>query len=183
MNNDGPNWSKIFSGGFQLKRLWTIVAGAALSLSLATNTFAHSHLKGSFPEDSDTVTEPLTEIVLEFEGEIEIGSAMDITGIKGGAIKIEEIIVGDGTLTGTLAQPLANDHYEVAYSIISADGHPVEGDFSFKVEVENGAEPVVNNANTSNDAADEESASTIIWIVVAFVVVGAVVALLVRRKR
>ena len=120
-------------GGFILKRMFTAVAAVLLAMSISTSAFAHSHLGGSNPADGDVVTEPLNEIVIEFDGQIEQGSFIDVTTTEGQDIELQEIIIGEGTLTGTVAEPLPNDEYQVNWSIISADGHPLEGEFSFTV--------------------------------------------------
>ena len=120
-------------GGVILKRMFTVVAAISLTMSLSISAFAHSHLEGSNPADGEIVTEPLNEIVLEFDGQIEQGSFIDVKTTKGQAIELQETIIGDGALTGTVAEPLPNDEYQVSWSIISADGHPLEGEFSFTV--------------------------------------------------
>lgn len=96
-----------------MKRIFTAVAATFLATSISTNAFAHSHLGGSNPADGDVVTEPLNEIVLEFDGQIEQGSFIDVTTTEGQAVELQEIIIGEGTLTGTVAEPLPNDEYQV----------------------------------------------------------------------
>ena len=122
-------------GGFILKHIFTAAVIVLLVMSLSNSAFAHSHFKGSNPTDGDVITEPLNEIVLDFDGQIEQGSFIDVTTTSGQAVKLQEIFIGEGTLTGTVAEPLPNDEYQVNWSIISTDGHPLEGDFSFTVNV------------------------------------------------
>jgi methionine-rich copper-binding protein CopC len=134
-------------GGIILKRIFTAAGAVLLAMSISTGAFAHSHLEGSNPADGDIVTEPLNEIVLEFDGQIEQGSYIDVTTAEGEAFEPEETIIGDGTLTASFAEPLANDEYQVTWSIISADGHPMEGEFSFTVNA---------SASEQEEGADEE---------------------------
>ena len=117
-----------------MKRLFTAVAAILLAMSISTSAFAHSHVSGTNPADGEVVTEPLQEITIEFDGGIEQGSFIDVTTTSGEEIDVQDIIIGDGVLTGTLAEPLQNDVYQVNWSIISADGHPLEGEFTFTVE-------------------------------------------------
>lgn len=119
-----------------MKQVFTMIASVLLAMTISTSAFAHSHLGGSNPGDGDVITEPLNEIVLEFDGQIEQGSFIEVTTTEGQAVKIQELIVGEDTLTGTLAEPLPNDEYQVNWSIISGDGHPLEGEFSFTVDAE-----------------------------------------------
>ena len=118
-----------------MKRLFSAVAAILLAMSISTSAFAHSHVSGTNPADGEVVTEPLQEITIEFDGGIEQGSFIDVTTTSGEEIDVQDIIIGDGVLTGTLAEPLQNDVYQVNWSIISADGHPLEGEFAFTVEL------------------------------------------------
>ena len=92
---------------------------------------------------------------------IEQGSFIDVTTTSGEEIDVQDIIVGDGVLTGTLAEPLQNDVYQVNWSIISADGHPLEGEFSFTVELpvsETEEEEIEEPSVTEESSETEESA-------------------------
>lgn len=189
-------------GGVILKRMFTVTAAILLTMSISTSAFAHSHLEGSNPADGDIVTEPLNEIVLEFDGQIEQGSFIDVQTTKGQAIELQEIIIGDGILTGTVAEPLPNDEYQVNWSIISADGHPLEGEFSFTVNasVPESVEEVTEepsettesaeqstedqeNVATADEVGKESSSMTVILIVLLIVIVAGGFFLLTKRKK
>lgn len=195
-------WTVVISlGGVILKLMFTVVA-FLLTMSISTSAFAHSHLGGSNPADGDVVKEPLNEIVLEFDGQIEQGSFIDLTTTEGQAIDMQEIIIGEGTLTGTLAEPLPNDEYKANWSIISADGHPLEGEFTFTVNApvsesvdEESEEPsestessIENQDETSAeeevDETEETSSSTTIMLIViiAVILVGGFFLLRKRKK-
>lgn len=148
-----------------MKRIFSAAIVALLVMCFSTSAFAHSHLHGSNPADGDVVTEPLNEIVLEFDGQIEEGSMIELTTAEGEAVELEDVVIGDGTLTGTVAEPLANNEYQVYWSIISADGHPLEGEFAFTVDAEvpetteeESEEPA--ETETAEDEAAEEQAET-----------------------
>ncbi|WP_170140816.1 copper resistance CopC family protein [Oceanobacillus arenosus] len=188
-----------------MKRIFIAAAAFLLVTCFAAPAFAHSHLHGSNPADGDVVTEPLNEIVLEFDGQIEEGSFIDITTTEGQAVELQDTIIGEGTLTGTVAEPLANDEYQVNWSIISTDGHPMEGEFSFMVdapaaefdeEAANSSETDVNedstdsadqvaeSGETANSAEEESSSSmTVILIVVLVVIVIAGIFFISKRKK
>ena len=182
-----------------MKRIFTVTVAILLAMSISTSAFAHSHIGGSNPADGDVVTEPLKEIVLEFDGKIEQGSYIDVKTTEGKAIKLQEIIIGDGTLTGTIAEPLPNDEYQANWSIISADGHPLEGEFSFTVNVpvpesveERTEEPSKTTEQSTEDqkkaaSADEvekESSSiTVILIVLLVIILAGGFFLLTKRKK
>lgn len=185
-------------GGFILKHIFTAALTVLLVMSLSNSAFAHSHLGGSNPADGDVITEPLNEIVLNFDGQIEQGSFIDVTTTSGQAIELKETIIGEGTLTGTVAEPLPNDEYQVNWSIISKDGHPLEGNFSFTVNapvsetVEKETEEQSETTNAveetteapSADKEEKESSSTTVILIVVFVIlVAGGFFFLTRRKK
>ncbi|MBP2080079.1 copper resistance protein CopC [Oceanobacillus polygoni] len=138
-----------------MKRIFSAAIAALLVTCFSTSAFAHSHIQESNPADGDVVTEPLEEIVLEFDGGIEQGSFIEVTTTAGEAVEVQDIEIGDGTLTGTVAEPLANDEYHVNWSIISADGHPLEGEFTFTVDAEV-PEAVEEEESTESEAVEDE---------------------------
>lgn len=179
-----------------LKRIFTAALTALFTLSIATSTFAHSHLQGSNPADGDILTEPLKEIILEFDSKIEQGSFIEITSATGGPIEIEELIIGEGTLAGTVAEPFVNGDYAVNWSIISADGHPLEGEFSFTVNVPvtvaeeavvleaNESSAVTNQETISAEEIEKESSSiTVIFIALLAVIFVSGLVFFIKRKK
>jgi len=170
----------------------------------SNNAFAHSHLEGSNPADGEVITEALSEIVLDFDGEIEQGSFIDVTTADGQAVELQETAIVENTLTATVAEPFANGEYEVSWSIISADGHALEGEFSFAVDApvsESTEEPSVTSEEndevetseqttesqesgaSDNDAEEESSSMTIIFVVLILVLAAGGVVYFSRRKK
>jgi LPXTG-motif cell wall-anchored protein len=191
------------SGGDILKRIFIAAVVALLSISISTSAFAHSHLSGTNPADGEVVTEPVKEITLEFDGEIEQGSFIDVTTTSGKKIEVQDIVIGEGKLTGTMAEPLPNDEYKVNWSIISVDGHPLEGEFKFavnapvseSVEEEVTEEPsetnetaeqstdVQDNEASADEVESESSSMTVILIVLLAVIVAGGLFFLTKRKK
>ncbi|MFJ7935780.1 copper resistance protein CopC [Sporosarcina sp. NPDC096371] len=144
-----------------MKHIFAAAVIVLLVMSLSNSAFAHSHFGGSNPTDGSVITEPLNEIVLDFDGKIEQGSFIDVTTTSGQGIELQEIIIGEGTLTGTVAEPLPNDEYQVNWSIISTDGHPLEGNFSFTVNapIPESLEKVTEEPSGTTNAVEEPTAS------------------------
>ncbi|MGM9951531.1 MAG: copper resistance protein CopC [Lysinibacillus sp.] len=163
--------------------------------STSATTFAHTHLGSTNPADGDTVTEPLTEITLTFEGQIEQGSTFELANTEGTSVELQDISVADGIMTGTLATPLENGEYIVQWNSISADGHPMEGEFAFTVAVpvtEQAVEqtqPAENEAAPLSDEGQEEKeekssvTSTMLVIVLALVLIMVASFFFLLRKR
>lgn len=136
-----------------LKKIILTLLSCVFIFSAAGNTFAHTHLSSTNPPDGETVTEPLTEVSLTFEGQIEQGSTFDLIDANNEPIELENISIADGVMTGTLTSPLENGTYLVKWSSISADGHPMEGEFSFAVEI-----PIAEETTEETDTIDDEAA-------------------------
>lgn len=161
-----------------LKKIILALFSCVFIFSAAGNTFAHTHLTSTNPADGETITEPLTEITLTFEGQIEQGSTLELTDADNEAVELKGISVADGVITGTLENPLDNGSYLVKWSSISADGHPLEGEFTFAVS--SAAEETTEQSDATEDEAaplaeekDEEKAekSSFTMIMVGIVVV------------
>lgn len=136
-----------------LKKIIAALFTFAVIFSTAGHTFAHTHVESTNPADGETITEPLSEITLTFEGQIEQGSTVELIDENNEAIEFNSISVADGVMTGTLAEPLENGSYIVRWSSISADGHPMEGEFTFAVET-----PATEEAAEETGTAEDEAA-------------------------
>ncbi len=191
-------------GGNTLKRLIATAAAVLLSTTLSYHAFAHSNFGESTPADGQVVTEPLNEITIQFDGQIEQGSFIEVTTSSGQAVELQDIIAGDGILTGTIAEPLPNNDYHVNWSIISADGHPLDGEFSFTVnvpaaeikeevpkEATGALEETTEATNKSNEAQEEavadevkeDSSPATMIIVVLFILIVAGALFFFNKKR
>lgn len=188
-----------------MKKILGVLTVLTFTMMFSMQAFAHSSLSGSNPNDGEVKTEPVQEITLNFDGKIMEGSFIEITTTNGEAIEVTNFEIGDGYLTGTVAEPLANNDYTVNWSIISADGHPLEGSFSFTVNAPVVTEPSEDeetneeqsseqsNSNEENDMANEtvekddseEQSNSFIFIVLAIaalvLIVGSVFVL--KRKK
>lgn len=178
-----------------MKKIIAALFTFAVIFSTAGHTFAHTHVESTNPADGETITEPLTEITLTFEGQIEQGSTVELIDENNEAIEFNSISVANGVMTGTLAEPLENGSYIVKWSSISADGHPMEGEFTFAVETpatedvaeETGtAEDEVAPIAEENNEEETETSSfptTMVSIVVVLVLLLAAGFFLMKRKK
>lgn len=142
-----------------------ILASLLLILALPLSVQAHTTLTSSTPAEGEVIQEKLEEVQLTFGTVIEKGSTMTIQG-EDMVHELENITVSDNVLTGTLAQELPNGAYTIQWKIIGADGHPIEGQVPFAVNIEPAEEPVVEEEGTADEepvvenegTADEEPA-------------------------
>lgn len=95
---------------------------------------AHDQLLSSDPADGDTVDEMPAAITLTFSGEpMETGAEIMIRGETGQEINLDSLHADGATLSADLPSTLPGGVYDVAWHIVSGDGHPLEGTFSFTV--------------------------------------------------
>ncbi|MEI4771225.1 copper resistance protein CopC [Psychrobacillus sp. FJAT-51614] len=172
-----------------------ILVSFIFMFAFANSAWAHTGLESSNPESGQVVTEELNEISLNFEGKIEQSSTFELLNSNGESIPVENISINENQMIGTLAMPLVTDSYEIAWMIVGADGHPIEGTIPFTVEIssaETTEDEEVEQAETiaapSTDQIDEteedESSSNIIpIIVIALIVIIGGVFFWLRRKK
>ncbi|MEM9514736.1 MAG: copper resistance protein CopC [Actinomycetota bacterium] len=110
------------------------IVAAALWL-MSTSAHAHTGLESSTPADGATVEGPLAEVVLTFSGDaspiedgVAVASADEATQV---AASIESI--APTTIVARFDPPLPAGPYALAWQVRSADGHVIDGSFSFAV--------------------------------------------------
>ncbi|MDR7113329.1 methionine-rich copper-binding protein CopC [Microbacterium trichothecenolyticum] len=188
-------------------RVWAFLAAllVALGVVLATASPAHAHdeLLGSDPAQGSTLDALPAQLTLTFSAEIadDAGaSVVEVTDASGTALADGTPTVQDNVLT----QPLtgeASGAVTVLWKVVSSDGHPISGEFSFTVA---GAPTPTESATptptetaaptasaeptptVTSEPAASEGATALPWIiagVLALALIAAVVYLLVSRSR
>lgn len=110
-----------------------VVACAAVALpALAPAALAHTELEDSKPRQGARVAEPTREVTLVFSEAVEPDVLTVIVRGPGG----QRYESGDAEVRGRsvtqATRPLGPDgKYEIAYRVVSADGHPVTGTVGF----------------------------------------------------
>ncbi|WP_203579207.1 copper resistance CopC family protein [Microbacterium hibisci] len=196
-------------------RALALVAAFLLALAglLAWSAPAHAHdeLIGSDPAAGSTAASLPAQLTLTFSGEIaddEGASVVEVTDAGGTALTGGTPTVRDNVLTQPLAGE-ASGAVKVLWKVVSSDGHPISGEFSFTVEGAPAPTPTETSTPTPtetaaptetaspeptptvtdsvpSDSADTASGAVWPWVVFGIIglgVVGAVVYLLVSRSR
>lgn len=118
-----------------MKRLLAVLGlVGVVVLAWAAPAAAHAQLDSSSPAAGAVLAEPPPDVVLTFNEPVEVSL---------GAVRVydsdaERVDEGGARLEGgdTVVQPLgdlAEGSYVVTYRVVSADGHPVHGAFTFQV--------------------------------------------------
>jgi copper resistance protein C len=112
---------------------------------------AHTNLKSSNPSEGQVVKEDFSEILLEFEGDIEELSTMKLLK-DGQEIPLDQIQIMGQQMIGELSQPLEDGSYLIQWNIAGEDSHPIEGTITFKVQVQQ----ELDNPNPSTENQEDE---------------------------
>ncbi|MEH7246624.1 copper resistance CopC family protein [Neobacillus niacini] len=130
------------------------------------NALAHSHLEDSTPKNGEIVTEALKTITLSFETDLELTSSFTLLDEKNAVIPLSTVSINGNQLVANVEDELLNGSYMIHWKIIGEDGHPLEGDVPFTVQLPENTiapdqvEPAVSDktvTTVTESAADTET--------------------------
>ncbi|MEE6294773.1 copper resistance CopC family protein [Georgenia wangjunii] len=146
------------------------LASALLMLVLlvvAPAAHGHDTLVESVPAEGSVLEESPGGIVLTYSAEVlELSPVVVVTGADGSVVAEGTPSVDGSTVTLELPVPLGNGDYEVAWRVVSSDGHPIEGVVAFAVAADvPRTEPTTSEATgapvgEAGASADESHAAT-----------------------
>ncbi|PIC85661.1 copper resistance protein CopC [Sporosarcina sp. P20a] len=122
-----------------------IVMMSILLFIISANTVsAHTGLTSATPADGEVIFEEVHEIVLDFNTKIEATSTVKVFNEANEEIIVSTINVNDHVMTAGFLSPLDQGTYTVDWKIIGADGHPIQGTYSFVVNQDELKDPIVS---------------------------------------
>lgn len=148
-------------------------------LLIAAPASAHATLDTTTPVANARLAHAPGAITLAFNDKVNRPSYIVVTAPDGKIITKGEATVDNTTVTKAFADPGQAGTFRVAYRVISDDGHPVKGTYTFKVTT---GTPESINATTTSTSSGGHLGSWLIGILV-LVVVGAAAGLRLRRRR
>ena len=122
-----------------------LVLAVASLFAFPVVAFAHGEMVKATPAvDSNVLTAP-SEVSIEFDGKLQIigntnVNSIEVTDNQGQVISSPTSVVEGNKISTKLQLTDITGLVSVHYRIVSEDGHPVEGDYSFTV----GEMPVAN---------------------------------------
>lgn len=135
--------------------LGTAVAG--LLLAVPVTAFAHTGLESSTPANGAVLDAQPTQVVLGFEEELmPDAETVAINTASGESITSVKVQPEGSTVTLPWPAGLTAGDYQVAYRVVSADGHPVQGQIAFTITAD--AVTASNAPMASASAAASDSA-------------------------
>ena len=154
------------------------LAGLCLILSSPTS-FAHGQIVTSYPL-MDSVSSPTpSQVWIEFDGELqliegEVVNTLKVTDSTGLVVSSEEAVIEGSKISTQVSDQSVGGVFTVQYRIVSEDGHPVEGSYTFEASPGFEATEMIE-PTTSGTASDNQTDLSIGAIVMAvFLVVFAV---------
>ena len=156
---------------------------------------AHDALGGATPAAGSTLTVAPAEVRLTFaEPPTPDGLALAVTGPDGSSVATGAPSVQANQVVRALAPLTRSGTYTVAYRVVSADGHPVTGSYTFVLALAaspsatSGSAPAANPTPTSAEAtpaADVTGPDRTPWVVglVAVLAAGTVLGVVAARRR
>lgn len=149
-------------GSRRLVRVITVFAAVltfAALLLVAGPASAHDQLLSSDPKDGATLDEHPASISLTFSSApLDTGIEVALVGPDGVTAQGQDIQVDDKVVTAQLAEDLPAGRYDVAWHVVSSDGHPIDGEFSYVVEA--AAEPTASPSGEATEGAESTEDAT-----------------------
>lgn len=138
-----------------------VLAVALLTtVGIAGTASAHTSLIGSDPTDGAVLETIPTAVTLTFDDALtNFEPVVTITGPDGNQYQSGPATIDGAQVTSAVAPLPAAGSYTIAYRVVSADGHPVEGQVRFDVAPVAVAAPV-NESPASTMAATSAGPST-----------------------
>lgn len=162
-----------------------LVLCAALFIATPINAFAHGEMIQAFPAvDSKVLTAP-QDVSIEFNSKLQtIGIAninlITVTDDQGQMISSPTSVIEGSKISSRLQLTDITGLVSVHYRIVSEDGHPVDGDYSFTV----GENPIMMSAQgeESAESKNDSSLNTGGIVLVIFLIIFAVGYIIKEKK-
>ncbi|CAM3549457.1 copper resistance CopC family protein [Isoptericola cucumis] len=105
-------------------------------LATAPAASAHDELLSSKPADGQVATEVPAAVELTFSADLILtGVEIVVTNSGGKQVPTGSVGVSGSEVTTPLPSDLASGDYDVTWRVVSSDGHPIDGSFSFTLDV------------------------------------------------
>ena len=171
-----------------IKKIFILLAVVLFSSPI--NAFAHGEITQATPAADSTVIAAPSEVSIEFDGKLQtLGNAtvnsITVTDDQGQVISDPVSVISGTKISNKLLLTDVTGLVSVHYRIVSEDGHPVEGDYSFTV----GQTPTLTSAGSeetaesANGISEESGSNLLINGLGALVLVGVLIVIVRRFKK
>jgi len=160
-----------------------VILGLAVVLAHAPGASAHESLADSSPRPGEVLESGPSEIDLIFSGQLlEGGAAVAVSDSDSHDWVVRAPAVEDSAVSVELDQVLPDGEYEVLWRVVSSDGHPISGAFTFQVGEGGSTVPAPRATDPAGSDHPAELAASAVWVVpLAILAVAAVSVYMWRR--
>lgn len=105
-------------------------------MSATTGAFAHAQITSSVPLKNKTIKTMPQIVYVEFDGDLitidgQAVNTISVTNTKKKRVDTGKTLVGGSRLSTYLKPNLPAGKYAVTYRVVSEDGHPIHGSYTF----------------------------------------------------
>ncbi|HJQ86925.1 MAG TPA: copper resistance CopC family protein, partial [Propionibacteriaceae bacterium] len=129
-------WSTLMALLITAARRVALAAILAVSLSLlfSAPAAAHAELVNTTPANGAQLTKPPTEIEMTFTESVNlVPDGIRLVDGAGAVVPTPDPTVAGGTVLWPMPTALPEGAYVVTFRVVSADGHPIGGAFTFGI--------------------------------------------------
>lgn len=185
-----------------------LAAAAVIPALAAAPAQAHDALQSTSPAKDSTITTAPEQVTLTLSEPPTDAASLNFSVIKvtdstGATLTDGKVSITDATLSTTVAKG-ANGPYKVLWRAVSADGHPIEGSYSFTVQdraksttalapapstpagvatATTTADPAASQSVPPVPGPDNSNAPVVLGIAAAIIAAGAGLFALSRRRK
>ncbi len=141
---------------------------------------AHASLVSTDPADGSQVASAPETVELTFSEDLDTGFVA-VMAPDGTKVETSEPRLSGARMSADLEESHQSGAYTVAYRVVSLDGHPVTGQFTFTATSGHQATP--QEAATEESFVDRNSTLLIVGLALAMVAIALMLAPLSRRRR
>ena len=154
------------------------LAGLCLILS-SPSSFAHGQIVTTYPL-MDSVSSPTpSQVWIEFDGELqliegEVVNTLKVIDSTGLVVSSEEAVIEGAKISTQVSDQSVGGVFTVQYRIVSEDGHPVEGSYTFEASPGFEATEMVEPVSTTTATKNQTDLSIGAIVMAVFLVVFAI---------
>ena len=161
-------------------RKFNVAALAALFLIFsAPLSLAHGQIVSTYPlKDSKSSPAP-SQVWIEFDGQLqliegEVVNTLKVTDSTGLVVSSEEAVIEGARISTQISDQSVGGVFTVQYRIVSEDGHPVEGSYTFEASPGFEATEMIEPVTTTSATENQNDLSIGAIVMAVFLVVFAV---------
>jgi methionine-rich copper-binding protein CopC len=163
-----------------MMRRFSLAVLALLCLVLSSPlSFAHGEIVTTYPLRDSTSSPTPTQVWIEFDGELQLidGEVINTLKVKdstGLVVSSEEAVIEGSKISTQISDQSVGGVFTVQYRIVSEDGHPVEGSYTFQASPGFEATEMIEPTTVATASDDRSEFSFGAIVMSVFLVVFAV---------